>query len=244
MRWAVPRDGPRKRAFRADPAGYCDRNTGADQTPRQGVGSTELETQEIVRATKRYVLDVKLEDGEVLQADLGGDLELARTQLDALVGAAATDILVRVGGNAVVRARDIRYARVRDEDEDGGGLVDVIKSRVGGSMSTYGTERTGSRTVGVGARGGDGGGHAEPLFGGTSHGTETKPFFLTSEFLALVGAIAGVAIAMQVLDNFNANRGWLLITILAAAYMVSRGIAKAGTRSWSGDPRESRGDWR
>ncbi len=39
-----------------------------------------------------------------------------------------------------------------------------------------------------------------------------------------------VAIAMGVLDNFNANRGWLPITIIGAAYMIARGLANSGTR--------------
>ena len=37
---------------------------------------------------------------------------------------------------------------------------------------------------------------------------------------------------MAASDVLDARAGWLLITILAAAYMLSRGIAKAGT----GDP--------
>ena len=59
---------------------------------------------------------------------------------------------------------------------------------------------------------------------------ETKPFFLTSEFLTLLAAVAAVAIAMAASDVLDANRGWLLITALAVAYILSRGIAKAGTR--------------
>ena len=65
---------------------------------------------------------------------------------------------------------------------------------------------------------------------GDRAGGETKPFFLTSEFLTLVAAVAAVAIAMAASDVLDANRGWLLITALAVAYILSRGIAKAGTR--------------
>ena len=107
-------------------------------------------------------------------------------------------------------------------------------------MTTYDTERRGSVRVGRQWDDGDRG-QSEPLFGyGGRPYTETKPFFLTSEFLTLLGTIAGVAIAMAVLDNFDANRGWLLITILAAAYMVSRGFAKSGSR----DPNPRGGDYR
>jgi hypothetical protein len=53
--------------------------------------------------------------------------------------------------------------------------------------------------------------------------------------------IAALAIAMSQLDNFDANRGWLLITAIAAAYVLSRGIAKAWTRSHGHDPRDRLG---
>jgi hypothetical protein len=59
---------------------------------------------------------------------------------------------------------------------------------------------------------------------------ETKPFFMTSEFLATAAAIAAVAIALGTNDLVNGFRGWLLITIIASAYILSRGIAKAGAR--------------
>ena len=53
-----------------------------------------------------------------------------------------------------------------------------------------------------------------------------KPFFLTSEFLTLLAAIAAIAIAAAVADNFDAPRAWTLITIVSAAYIVSRGLSK------------------
>jgi hypothetical protein len=55
-----------------------------------------------------------------------------------------------------------------------------------------------------------------------------KPFFLTSEFLTMVAAIAAIAIAAAVADGFDATRAWTLITIVAAAYIVSRGLSKIG----------------
>lgn len=67
---------------------------------------------------------------------------------------------------------------------------------------------------------------------------ETKPFFLTSEFVGAVLAIAGIAITAASSDAFGAWRAWLLITAVVVGYMVSRGIAKSGTRSNSNDPRE------
>ena len=62
---------------------------------------------------------------------------------------------------------------------------------------------------------------------GRSRGfTETKPFFLTSEFLTLVAGVAGVLIAAAMADNLQAPRAWLFVTILGAAYILSRGLAK------------------
>jgi hypothetical protein len=67
---------------------------------------------------------------------------------------------------------------------------------------------------------------------------ETKPFFLTSEFVGSVLAIAGIAITAASSDAFGAWRAWILITAILVGYMISRGIAKSGTRSHSSDPRE------
>ena len=67
---------------------------------------------------------------------------------------------------------------------------------------------------------------------------ETKPFFLTSEFVGSVLAILGIAITAAASDAFGAWRAWILITAIVVGYMVSRGIAKSGTRSHSSDPRE------
>ena len=71
-----------------------------------------------------------------------------------------------------------------------------------------------------------------------SYPIETKPFFLTSEFVGSVLAIAGIAITAASSDAFGAWRAWILITAITVGYMVSRGIAKSGTRSNADDPRE------
>jgi hypothetical protein len=67
---------------------------------------------------------------------------------------------------------------------------------------------------------------------------ETKPFYLTSEFVGAALAIAGIAITAMSSDAFGAWRAWILITAVIVGYMVSRGIAKSGTRSNANDPRE------
>ena len=67
---------------------------------------------------------------------------------------------------------------------------------------------------------------------------ETKPFFLTSEFVGSVLAIAGIALTAVSSDAFGAWRAWILITAITVGYVISRGIAKSGTRSHADDPRE------
>lgn len=67
---------------------------------------------------------------------------------------------------------------------------------------------------------------------------ETKPFFLTSEFVGSVLAIAGIALTAVSSDAFGAWRAWILITAITVGYVISRGIAKAATRSHADDPRE------
>ena len=71
-----------------------------------------------------------------------------------------------------------------------------------------------------------------------SNPIETKPFFLTSEFVGSVLAIAGIAITAASSDAFGAWRAWILISAITVGYVISRGIAKAATRSHADDPRE------
>ena len=67
---------------------------------------------------------------------------------------------------------------------------------------------------------------------------ETKPFFLTSEFAAALLAVVALAITAASSESIDAWRFWLLTTGITAAYLLSRGIAKSGTRSNASDPRE------
>ena len=65
--------------------------------------------------------------------------------------------------------------------------------------------------------------------------TETKAAFKTTEFMAYVAVLAGILIAGLVVDDgaggqFGAEKVWLFSTILTVGYMVSRGLAKAGSR--------------
>ena len=68
--------------------------------------------------------------------------------------------------------------------------------------------------------------------------TETKAAFKTTEFAAYVVMVVGILVAGAVAkashygghDPFRADRVWLYATILTVGYMLSRGLAKAGSR--------------
>jgi hypothetical protein len=65
--------------------------------------------------------------------------------------------------------------------------------------------------------------------------TETKASFKTTEFFAFLVVLAGILISAGVVDEANsgglgARQAWLYATILTVGYMVSRGLAKAGSR--------------
>lgn len=61
--------------------------------------------------------------------------------------------------------------------------------------------------------------------------TETKPSFKTTELIAYVVAVVGVLVASAVTDrsDFGAQEAWFYVTLLTIGYMVSRGLAKAGS---------------
>ena len=65
--------------------------------------------------------------------------------------------------------------------------------------------------------------------------TETKAAFKTTEFFAFITVLVGVLIAAAVIDEtdaggFGARQAWLYVTLLTVGYMVSRGLAKSGSR--------------
>jgi hypothetical protein len=59
---------------------------------------------------------------------------------------------------------------------------------------------------------------------------ETKPSWKTSELLTMLGIVAAILIAAAAADNFDAPRAWTLVAVVASAYMISRGLAKSGSR--------------
>ena len=77
-------------------------------------------------------------------------------------------------------------------------------------------------------------------------GEETKPSFKTTELIVYVLAVIGVLIASYTVgdgaanngsDYFAADKAWWYVTLLTIGYMISRGLAKAGSRSTDHDPR-------
>lgn len=67
----------------------------------------------------------------------------------------------------------------------------------------------------------------------------TRRAFKTTEFFVMLASIAAVLVACYASDDsLDAARIWTLVTILAAAYMVARGPAKAG--SYEPEDREVR----
>jgi hypothetical protein len=70
-----------------------------------------------------------------------------------------------------------------------------------------------------------------------SHRTldETKLSLRTTEFWAMVGIIVAILIASAVSDSLNDVRAWTLVAAVAIGYMLSRGLAKAGTTYAGGE---------
>src|ERR1700712_113354 len=81
-----------------------------------------------------------------------------------------------------------------------------------------------------------------PDVSGRRLSTETKAAFKTTEFIAYVAVLVGIFIAGAVTsggidsagvhhaDVFPAHQVWLYATVLTIGYMVSRGLAKAGSK--------------
>ncbi|WP_104106392.1 hypothetical protein [Nocardioides sp. 616] len=67
--------------------------------------------------------------------------------------------------------------------------------------------------------------------------TETKASFKSSELIAYVLAVLGVLIASAVVDasDFGPQEAWFYVTLLTIGYMVSRGLAKSGSREFFDD---------
>lgn len=80
----------------------------------------------------------------------------------------------------------------------------------------------------------------------SGRGDETKPSVRSTEFYIYLVAVAGVLIASYLVgkdsagnDVFRADKAWWFISLLTIGYVLSRGLAKAGSlwrRSEEGAP--------
>jgi hypothetical protein len=69
-----------------------------------------------------------------------------------------------------------------------------------------------------------------------SHGVdETKAAFKTTEFMAYVASVAAVLIASAIDDAIDGRLAWVLVAALGIGYMLSRGLAKSGSRHREGN---------
>jgi hypothetical protein len=78
--------------------------------------------------------------------------------------------------------------------------------------------------------------------------TETKSALKTTELYAFVVVTLGVLIAAAVTkagdghdDRFLAKHAWLYVAILTVGYMISRGLAKSGSRDPYSEESDSAG---
>jgi len=67
---------------------------------------------------------------------------------------------------------------------------------------------------------------------------ETKPFFVTSEFVLAFAAWVALLLTTLATDSIDAPLFTLLTIAILAGYLFSRGFAKANTPSEAWDPRE------
>jgi hypothetical protein len=65
---------------------------------------------------------------------------------------------------------------------------------------------------------------------------ETKLSLKTTEFWAMVGIIVAILIASAVSDSLGDVRAWTLVAAVAIGYMISRGLAKSGTKYTGDEP--------
>ena len=72
--------------------------------------------------------------------------------------------------------------------------------------------------------------HARETDGRLDRSTETKASTKTSEFYVYLIGAAAILIAALIMDGFNATEGWMYFTYLSIGYMISRGLAKSGSR--------------
>ena len=72
--------------------------------------------------------------------------------------------------------------------------------------------------------------------------SETKASFKTTELIAYVVSVIAVLVAAAMVDGehgFGTKDAWFFVTLLTIGYMVSRGLAKSGSRDFYDDDRHA-----
>ena len=65
--------------------------------------------------------------------------------------------------------------------------------------------------------------------------TETKASFKTTELIAYVATVIGVLVAAAMADessDFGTQEAWFYVSLLTIGYLISRGLAKSGSRDF------------
>ena len=71
---------------------------------------------------------------------------------------------------------------------------------------------------------------------------ETKLSLKTTEFWAMAGIIAAILVASAVSDSLGDVRAWTLVAAVGIGYMISRGLAKSGSKYAGGQDALNQGD--
>lgn len=80
-----------------------------------------------------------------------------------------------------------------------------------------------------------------PVYVGDRTTDETKHSLKTTEFWAMAGLIVAILAASAVSDSLDDVRAWTLVAAVGIGYMISRGLAKSGTKYAGGeDPLNNR----
>ena len=70
---------------------------------------------------------------------------------------------------------------------------------------------------------------------------ETKWALKTTEIIAYVATVVAVLIAAAIDDSLDGRGAWQLVTALTVGYLISRGLAKSGSRDpYSAEDRDNR----
>jgi hypothetical protein len=100
----------------------------------------------------------------------------------------------------------------------------------GGAYPAQPTQSYPQQGYGGGGPGGGGGPDVGAFARRHLRTPETKEFFKSSEFAVWLLTVIGVMIAGLSADDIEPSLVWILTTVLSFAYIISRGIAKSGTK--------------